>query len=92
MKITCWGARGSIPISGPEFVRYGGDTPCMEIRTSDGEIILVDAGSGIRRAGIRLLAEHQTRLHLLFTHAHWDHLIGFPFFKPIYVGETHIDV
>jgi phosphoribosyl 1,2-cyclic phosphodiesterase len=90
MIIRCWGTRGSIPVSGREYVKYGGDTTCIEIRTKDGEIIIIDAGSGIRRLGNKLLDENQYNYTLLFTHAHWDHLLGFPFFKPIYTKETHI--
>ncbi len=84
MKIKIWGARGSIPVSGQEFVRYGGDTTCIEIETANGDIIIVDAGSGIRTLGNTLLKEGRTEFHFLFSHAHWDHLLGFPFFKPLY--------
>jgi phosphoribosyl 1,2-cyclic phosphodiesterase len=92
MIIRCWGARGSIPVSGKEYMKYGGDTTCIEIRTKNDEIIIIDAGSGIRRLGNRLLAEKKYHFTLLFTHAHWDHLMGFPFFKPIYLKETNIDI
>jgi phosphoribosyl 1,2-cyclic phosphodiesterase len=84
MIIRCWGARGSIPVSGAEYVAYGGDTTCIEIRTREDEIIIIDAGSGIRRLGNALIQENRWRYHLIFTHAHWDHILGFPFFKPIY--------
>jgi len=84
MIIRCWGARGSIPVSGREYVQYGGSTTCLEIQTQDDRIIVVDAGSGIRKLGQTLLKEDRQELHLVFTHAHWDHLIGFPFFGPIY--------
>jgi len=90
MIIRCWGARGSIPVSGPEYLKYGGDTTCLEIRTGEDEIIIVDAGSGIRRLGNRLLAEGRRDYKMFFTHAHWDHLLGFPFFKPIYFQGTTI--
>lgn len=92
MKITCWGARGSIPVSGQEYVKYGGDTTCIEIRSKAGDIIIIDAGSGIRKLGNKLLAENQRSYSMLFTHAHWDHLLGFPFFKPIYLKETRIEM
>jgi phosphoribosyl 1,2-cyclic phosphodiesterase len=92
MKIRIWGARGSIPVSGMEYVKYGGDTTCIEIRTKDDEIIMIDAGSGIRRLGNSLLTEGRHHYNLIFTHAHWDHLMGFPFFKPIYLSETRIDL
>jgi phosphoribosyl 1,2-cyclic phosphodiesterase len=84
MLIRCWGSRGAIPVSGAEYLRYGGDTTCMEIRGSDGETIIVDAGTGIRRLGNRMMEENRLHCHLLFTHAHWDHVMGFPFFKPIF--------
>jgi phosphoribosyl 1,2-cyclic phosphodiesterase len=92
MIIRCWGARGSIPVSGKEYLKYGGDTTCIEIRTKNDEIIIIDAGSGIRLLGNRLLAEKKYYYTLVFTHAHWDHLMGFPFFKPIYKKETSIDL
>lgn len=92
MIIRCWGARGSIPVSGEEYLHYGGDTTCLEIRTQDDEIIIVDAGSGIRRLGNKLLAEKRLHYTMLFTHAHWDHLMGFPFFKPIYMKGTSISM
>jgi phosphoribosyl 1,2-cyclic phosphodiesterase len=90
MIIRCWGTRGSIPVSGREYVKYGGDTTCIEVKTKDDEIIIIDAGSGIRRLGNKLLNENRYNYTLLFTHAHWDHLLGFPFFKPIYIKGTHI--
>jgi len=90
MIIRCWGARGSIPVCGPEYLRYGGDTTCMEIRTREDEIIIIDAGTGIRRLGNRLLEEGRSRYHLFFTHSHWDHIMGFPFFRPIYRKETSL--
>jgi phosphoribosyl 1,2-cyclic phosphodiesterase len=90
MLVRCWGARGSIPVSGREYLRYGGDTPCVDIRTGDDGIVIIDAGSGIRRLGNRLLAEKRHDYALIFTHAHWDHIMGFPFFRPIYRSGTHI--
>jgi len=92
MIIKCWGARGAIPVSGREYLKYGGDTTCMEIRTRNDEIIIIDAGSGIRKLGNRLRNENRHKFSIIFTHAHWDHLLGFPFFKPIYFEETYINV
>ena len=92
MLIRCWGARGSIPVSGPEYEKYGGDTTCIEIRTRDDERIIIDAGSGIRRLGKRLAEGKNHPLHMFFTHAHWDHLLGFPFFKPIYIRERSLRI
>ncbi len=84
MKLTIWGARGSIPVSGPEYVEYGGDTTCIEIETADGAAVVFDAGSGLRGLGNKLMAEGRREVHFLLSHAHWDHLLGFPFFKPLY--------
>jgi phosphoribosyl 1,2-cyclic phosphodiesterase len=92
MLIKCWGARGSIPVSGPEYLKYGGDTTCIEIRTKNDEIIIVDAGSSIRRVGNKLVAEGRLDFTMLFTHAHWDHLMGFPFFKPLYSSKSRITI
>ncbi len=90
MLIRCWGSRGSIPVSGPSVVKYGGDTTCMEIRAESGEIIIVDAGTGIRRLGNFLLEEESYEYHVIFTHAHWDHVMGFPFFKPIFHDNVRL--
>jgi phosphoribosyl 1,2-cyclic phosphodiesterase len=84
MHIRCWGSRGSIPVSGREYLRYGGDTTCLELRSRRGALIVVDAGTGIRPLGLKLTAGRVRSLELLFTHAHWDHIIGFPFFAPLY--------
>ena len=90
MKITCWGARGSIAVSGKHYVKYGGDTTCMEVRSRNNDIIILDAGTGMRRLGNKLIADNEHSFSVLFTHAHWDHLMGFPFFKPIYMKGTKI--
>ncbi|MGQ9920753.1 MAG: MBL fold metallo-hydrolase [Desulfobacca sp.] len=92
MIIRCYGARGSIPVSGPEYLRYGGDTTCWEIRSRDDDIMIIDAGSGIRRLGNSLLQENRFDYTLFLTHSHWDHILGFPFFKPIYEARTRIAV
>lgn len=92
MIIRCWGARGSIPVSGREYLKYGGDTACIEIRTKQNHLLILDAGSGIRRLGKRLMDENQRDIIIMFTHTHWDHLIGFPFFKPIYSKETNLSL
>jgi phosphoribosyl 1,2-cyclic phosphodiesterase len=92
MIIRCWGARGSIPVSGRQYLQYGGNTTCLEIRTKNDDILIVDAGSGIRELGNSLLAENRHAFTLLLTHAHWDHIMGFPFFKPIYSLKTRINI
>ena len=84
MVIKCWGSRGSIPVSGKSYLKYGGDTTCIEIRTKSDDIIIVDAGTGIRRLGNLLIKEKKRKFHFIFTHAHWDHVMGFPYFKPLY--------
>lgn len=92
MVIRCWGARGSIPVCGEEYIKYGGDTTCMEIRSKDNDTIIIDAGSGIRRLGDRLITEKQKSLNILFTHSHMDHIVGFPFFKPLHYKSNHIAI
>jgi ribonuclease BN (tRNA processing enzyme) len=73
-------------------LHYGGNTTCLEIRTKDDKILIVDAGSGIREAGNFLLATGRHDFTLLLTHAHWDHVMGFPFFRPIYSRKTNLTV
>lgn len=92
MRLTVWGSRGSLPVSGAEYLRYGGDTTCAEITTSAGETIILDAGTGMRRLGNKLLEEGKNEIHLVLTHAHWDHLLGLPFFKPLFRKETVLHV
>jgi phosphoribosyl 1,2-cyclic phosphodiesterase len=93
-RIKFWGTRGSIAVPSPETLRYGGNTTCLELR-ADGEIVVLDAGSGIRPLGIALDREFQAspiKLSLLITHAHWDHIQGFPFFKPAYDSKNEIRI
>ena len=85
VKIRIWGSRGSIATPGPTTLRYGGNSTCLEIRPSTGEVIIVDAGSGLRNLGAALIREKETApIRFFFTHSHWDHLMGFPFFRPAY--------
>ncbi len=85
MRIKIWGCRGSLTTPGRDAVRYGGNTTCVEVRLDDGTLIIIDSGSGIHKLGNHLLLENGvTDLYLLMTHAHWDHLTGFPFFTPAY--------
>lgn len=91
MRVTFHGVRGSIPTPGPATVRYGGNTVCTEVRLADGTLLVLDAGTGIRDLGNRLLREEfDGTIHLLITHPHWDHLIGLPFFAPIYRADTRM--
>ena len=88
MEIKCWGSRGSIPVSGKNYIKYGGDTTCIQVTTRSGDTIIFDAGTGIRRLGNHLLKKNRLVYHFVFTHAHWDHVMGFPFFKPIFHQEA----
>lgn len=89
-----WGVRGSIPAPGPATVRYGGNTSCLEVR-ADGQLIILDAGTGLRLLGRALTEEFKDRplaLTLLLTHAHWDHIQGLPFFQPLYQPQNRIRI
>ena len=89
MKIRFWGVRGSIASPGPKTVRYGGNTTCIEIRTDDNSLIILDAGTGIFPLSQTLLAEMPLTANVLITHSHWDHIQGLPFFVPNFVpGNT----
>ncbi|MFO7890362.1 MAG: MBL fold metallo-hydrolase [bacterium] len=92
MIIRCFGSRGSVPVSGQPFLTYGGDTTCIEIKTSDNQVIIIDAGTGICTAGNQLQQDNQDSCHLLFTHLHLDHIIGFPFFDLLYSGTSKITI
>jgi phosphoribosyl 1,2-cyclic phosphodiesterase len=89
MKIRFWGVRGSIPTPGPHTVKYGGNTTCIEIRTDDGQLIILDAGTGIFALSQSLLGEMPLTANVFITHTHWDHIHGLPFFIPVFVpGNT----
>ena len=97
MRIKFWGVRGSIPSPGPKTVKYGGNTACLEIWFEDIErLIIIDSGSGIRELGndimTRDIIKKGIRTEILLTHTHWDHIMGFPFFTPIYVPGAKIKV
>ncbi|MGE5457525.1 MAG: MBL fold metallo-hydrolase [Methanococcaceae archaeon] len=85
MKIKFWGTRGSIPVPGEETLRYGGNTPCIEVIAAGSPGLILDAGTGIRGLGDCLEAGPKVEeLHLLISHTHWDHIQGIPFFAPLY--------
>ena len=92
VRLKFWGVRGSIPTPGPDTVYYGGNTPCVELRVGS-EIIILDAGTGIRPLGRALTAEFGKQpicLSVIITHTHWDHIQGFPFFIPAYDPQNRI--
>lgn len=92
MDIKCWGSRGSISVSGKQYLKYGGDTTCIEITAKSGETIIIDAGTGIRQLGNSLIERDITEYVLLFTHSHWDHVLGFGFFRPLQFGKVKIKI
>ncbi len=91
MRVRFYGVRGSIPTPGPSTVRYGGNSVCVEVRLADDTRIVLDAGTGIRECGKQIEHDGYTGpIHLCITHPHWDHLIGLPFFGPLYTKERRI--
>ncbi len=92
MKLRFWGVRGSIPSPGPQTVRYGGNTTCLEIRTDDGQLIILDAGTGIFPLSQGLLAEMPVQAHIFNSHSHWDHIQGLPFFIPLFVPGNEVTI
>jgi len=89
MKVKFWGVRGSIASPGPPTVRYGGNTTCIEVRTDNNELIIIDAGTGIFPLSQSLLSELPVTANVLITHSHWDHIQGLPFFIPNFIpGNT----
>ncbi len=89
VKVKLWGTRGSIPSPGPETVRYGGNTSCVGVTLSDGSLLALDAGTGIRSLGLAL-GDEPARLHILLTHLHLDHIQGLVFFAPAFRPQTEI--
>lgn len=88
MKIKIWGCRGSLPTPGPETQRYGGNTTCVEVRSASGQLMIIDAGTGLHNLGKEICNENDSKdIRFFFTHSHWDHLLGFPFFRPAYRAD-----
>jgi len=93
MKVKFWGTRGSIAVPGKDTIIYGGNTSCVKIDLECGKTVVVDAGTGIRPLGDRMIAqEEKVEINLLLTHAHWDHVQGFPFFDPIFSPAATISI
>jgi phosphoribosyl 1,2-cyclic phosphodiesterase len=92
VRIKIWGCRGSLPTPGPETVHYGGNTSCVEVSLDDGAVLVLDAGSGLRRLGLELAARGARRIHLLLTHLHLDHVEGLRFFAPLFDDRVELDI
>lgn len=93
MKLIFWGTRGSIPTPGKQTVKYGGNTPCVELRLKDNNLVILDAGTGIRNLGERLIETGDSiNAYVLLSHPHWDHIQGFPFFKPAFISGNEFTI
>jgi phosphoribosyl 1,2-cyclic phosphodiesterase len=92
MRVTFYGVRGSIATPGPSTVRYGGNTVCVSVRTLDDTLIMLDIGTGARVLGDELVAAPPlpAPIHVFVTHGHWDHIMGAPFFAPLYRKDAHV--
>jgi phosphoribosyl 1,2-cyclic phosphodiesterase len=90
MRVKVWGARGSVPSPGPEMNRYGGNTSCVQVTLASGEHLVLDAGTGIRNLGMELLDE--SKVSILLTHLHLDHIQGLMFFPPCFRSESDITI
>ena len=91
MKIKFWGCRGSIPVADNRMMKYGGNTTCLEVWLDD-RLLIIDAGTGIRLLGEQLVKNNVKNIDVFITHSHWDHIMGFPFFMPIYNKDVKIRI
>jgi phosphoribosyl 1,2-cyclic phosphodiesterase len=89
VRLKIWGARGSIPAPGPETMRYGGNTSCVQLTLADGSVLVLDAGTGIRGLGLALEPSEQP-LNILLTHLHLDHIQGLMFFAPMFRPQSKV--
>src|SRR5215472_1395899 len=94
MRVKFWGVRGSTPTPEIQNLAYGGNTSCVEVRSDDNEVLILDGGSGVRRLGQSLLDEFKDcrlSINMLLTHFHWDHIQGIPFFLPLYRQDNEMN-
>jgi phosphoribosyl 1,2-cyclic phosphodiesterase len=92
MRVRVWGCRGSVAAPGPDTVKYGGNTSCVEVRARSGHTLVLDAGTGMRPLGVTLRDEMPAEIHVLLTHLHLDHLQGLGFFGPLYAPQCNIHI
>ena len=90
-KIRFWGVRGSIPSPGQDTIRYGGNTPCVEMQVN-GERLIFDGGTGLRCLGKQMMTEGPVQARIFFSHYHWDHVQGFPFFEPAFTPQNRFRI
>ena len=91
IKVKFWGVRGSIPTPGKKYIKYGGNTPCVEVRLPNDQLLIFDAGTGIRELGNMLCDSGKgLKTHIFLSHFHWDHIQGLPFFRPSYIEGNEV--
>ena len=92
--VTFWGTRGSIPTPGAQTARYGGNTPCVAVEGAGGQLVILDAGTGIRALGLHLVEKPNgaVKVEILLSHAHWDHIQGLPHFKPFFAPGNAVRI
>ena len=94
MKVCFWGTRGSIATPGPGTTHFGGNTSCVEVTTDNGDLLILDCGTGVHPLATKLMADNKSAIHanILLGHTHWDHIQGFPFFTPAFVGGNSVAI
>ena len=92
MRVRVWGCRGSVAAPGPDTMRYGGNTSCVEVRGTGGEAVVLDAGTGMRPLGVQMSQDGVKVIHVFLTHLHMDHLQGLGFFRPLFNPDAEIHI